>query len=333
MAKHKAATEISIAQEERSSFAEFVDQYKWIGLGLLAIVSAGILWKSKASEAAVAEHRADYSSLYSALSGEDAGADAVAEAATKIQDPAVAAIARMNQAAILSSEREYVDAREALSLGLDHLPAVFSKVKFPVGAEGEETTLASQMQSSIAREGEWMDQHKALFENPRLPDGSPRVELTTSKGKILIGLYLDRAPGHVKNFMKLAEEGYYNGTKFHRTLPGAFIQGGDPNSRDDAPETWGLGGPETKITKEKSGLVHAAGSLAAAKQGGQEDSSGSQFYLTASPQHQFDSGYVVYGTILEGLEVIEEISNGEIREDKAETPVELIEIISATVLN
>ena len=79
--------------------------------------------------------------------------------------------------------------------------------------------------------------------------------------------------------------------------------------------------------------MHAAGSLAAAKQGGQEDSSGSQFYLTASPQHQFDSGYVVYGTIIEGLEIVEEISNGELREDKAETPVDLIEITSATVLN
>ena len=332
MAKHKAATEISIAQEERSAFAEFVDQYKWIGLGLLAVVSAGILWKSKASEAAITEQRADWKDLYTATSNPDATADTVAEAAKKIKEPSVAAIARLTQAAILSSEREYGDAEQALGLALDDAPAIFSKTKFPLGPEGEEVTLLKQMQSSIANEDAWMKEHKALFENPALPEGSPRVELNTTKGKIVIGLYMERAPGHVKNFMKLAEEGYYDGTKFHRIVPGGFIQGGDPNSRDDDPESWGRGGPETKVAKEKSELVHAAGSLAAAKQGGQEDSSGSQFYLTASPQHQFDNGYVVYGTILEGLEIVEEISNGDLREDKAETPVELIEITSATVL-
>jgi cyclophilin family peptidyl-prolyl cis-trans isomerase len=332
MAKHKAATEISIAQEERSAFADFVDQYKWIGLGLLAVVAAIILWKSKAGEAALAEQREDWNTLYAALTGEDASAETVAEAAKKIKEPSVAAIARINQAAILSGDRKYQEGKDTLGFALTNAPAIFSKVKFPVGPDGEEISLLKKMQTSITNEGAWMDSHKALFENPPLPEGSPRVELNTTKGKIVIGLYLEKAPQHAKNFMRLAEEGYYNGTKFHRIVTGGFIQGGDPNSRNDEPETWGRGGPESKVPKEDSGLVHAAGALAAAKQSGQEDSSGSQFYLTATPQHQFDSGYVVYGTVLEGLEVIEEISNGELREDKEETPVELIEITSATVL-
>ncbi len=332
MAKHKAATEISIAQEERSAFAEFVDQYKWIGLGLLAVISAGILWKSKAKQAATAEQRGDWKVLYAATTADDAGAATVAEAAKKINEPSVAAIARVTQAAFLTNDREYADAEQALAQALDDAPAIFSKIKFPIGADGEESTLLKKMESSIASEGKWMEAHKSLFENPDLPEGAPRVELNTTKGKIVIGLYVEQAPQHAKNFMKLASEGYYDGTKFHRTVQGGFIQGGDPNSRNDEPETWGRGGPDTKVPKEDSGLVHAAGALAAAKQGGQEDSSGSQFYLTATPQHQFDSGYVVYGKVIEGLDVVEEISNGEQREDKAETPVELIEITSATVL-
>ncbi|MEM8711765.1 MAG: peptidylprolyl isomerase, partial [Planctomycetota bacterium] len=257
MAKHKAATEISIAQEERSAFAEFVDQYKWIGLGAIFAIGAVIVWKSRSSEAAVAEKRADWSALYSAMSDTDGGAEAIAEAAKKIKQPSVAAVARISQAAMLSEEREYANAEQALAQALKDAPAIFSKVKFPVGPDGEEVTLLKSMQSHLSAEAAWMDEHKSLFENPTLPEGSPRVELTTPKGKILLGLYLDRAPGHVKNFLSLVEEGYYDGTKFHRINTGAFIQGGDPNSRNDEPETWGLGGPDKKVAKEDSGLVHA----------------------------------------------------------------------------
>ena len=89
---------------------------------------------------------------------------------------------------------------------------------------------------------------------------------------------------------------------------------------------------EEKIKKEDSGLVHAAGALSAAKQSGAVDSSGSQFFITATAMHQFDNNYVVYGTVLEGLELVEEISNADIRDDKPETPVELIEITKAIVL-
>ena len=72
--------------------------------------------------------------------------------------------------------------------------------------------------------------------------------------------------------------------------------------------------------------------LAAAKVSGAVNSSGSQFYLTASPQHQFDGNYVVYGRVLEGLDLVKEVSNGEIREEKAETPVEPVTIISTRIL-
>lgn len=332
MAKHKAATEISIAQEERSAFAEFVDQYKWIGLGLLGAVAAVILWMNRSNEAAIEAQRADWDALYQVTSDGEADAAAVAEAAMAIKEPSVAAIARINQAAILSEEREYTDAEQALAQALKDAPAVFSKVKFPLGTDGEEMTLLKRMETTLSAESQWMEEHKSLFENPELPEGSPRVELNTAKGKIVIGLYMEKAPQHAKNFMTLAEEGYYDGTKFHRIQPDGFIQGGDPNSRNDDPASWGTGGPDTKVPQEDSGLVHAAGVLAAAKQGGAKDSSGSQFYLTATPQHQFDGNYVVYGKVIEGLEVIKEISNAEIREDKAETPVDLVEITSATVI-
>ncbi len=328
MAKHKAATEISIAQEERSAFAEFVDQYKWIGLGALGAIGAGILWMTRTSDAAIQENREDWGTLFNAFSGPEADASDLADAAKAIKKPAVAAVARISQAAMLAQDRKHSDAEQALGLALTDAPAIFSEVKFPVGKDGEEMTLLKKMQTSLSAEEKWMGKNMRLFENPAPAAGSPRVELNTDKGKIVVELYMDKAPLHAKNFIKLANEGYYDGTGFHRIKPGQFIQGGDPNSRNEDPTTWGQGGPETKVPKEDSGLLHFAGYLAAAKQGGQEDSSGSQFYITATPMHEFDGGYVVYGKVLEGLELVNEISLGEIREEKADAPVELIKITS-----
>ena len=110
---------------------------------------------------------------------------------------------------------------------------------------------------------------------------------------------MDYAPS-VKNMMKLVGEGFYDGVRFHRVVGGQFIQGGDPNSREDDADlghrrSW-LHRPEGRQRPR-----HVAGALAAAKPGGAKDF-GSQFYITAQPMHrQFDGGYVVYGQVIEGL--------------------------------
>lgn len=111
-----------------------------------------------------------------------------------------------------------------------------------------------------------------------------KVKISTSLGDIIVRLY-DETPLHRDNFLKLAQEGYYNGTIFHRVIKDFMIQGGDPNSKDPQPGAqYGTGGPDYTIEAEiKSELIHKRGALAAARQGDEVNperrSSGSQFYI------------------------------------------------------
>lgn len=111
-----------------------------------------------------------------------------------------------------------------------------------------------------------------------------KVKISTSLGDIIVRLY-DETPLHRDNFLKLATEGYYNGTIFHRVIKDFMIQGGDPNSKDPQPGAhYGTGGPEYTIEAEiKPELIHKRGALAAARQGDEVNperrSSGSQFYI------------------------------------------------------
>lgn len=121
----------------------------------------------------------------------------------------------------------------------------------------------------------------------------PRVQMTTSLGVIVVELY-NETPQHRDNFLKLAGEGFYDGTLFHRVISGFMAQGGDPQSVDAAPGTrLGTGGPGYTIESEiDPAFIHVKGALAAARQGDQVNpqrrSSGSQFYIVqgrdVSPQ-------------------------------------------------
>lgn len=331
MAKHKAATEVTIAQEEKSGFAEAVFRYKWPALTALAVAAAAILYVQSASEAATESARAEWSKLYDAQNEDDKLA-ALSQATGSMEDPQVRAWAYLNMALLQLDEGDYEGASASLELARQSAPEVLATLQFPIGPDDTNETLIDHLARSVGEEAAWTEAHPFILENPPLPEGSPRVELTTDLGSIVLGLDLEAAPLHAKNFMALVEEGYYDGIRFHRIMPGAFIQGGDPNSRDEDDSTWGLGGPETTISPEDTKLIHTEGVLAAAKKGGAVNSSGSQFYLTASRQHQFDGNYVVYGRVLEGLDLVREISNAEQRETKAETPAEPVTIISAKML-
>src|SRR5258708_19246249 len=85
------------------------------------------------------------------------------------------------------------------------------------------------------------------------------AELHTSAGEIDIRFFPDVAPNHVKNFIDLAEKGFYNGTKFHRVIPGFMIQGGDPNTISGSPATWGTGGSHNNVNAEFSSAKHKRG--------------------------------------------------------------------------
>ncbi len=115
-------------------------------------------------------------------------------------------------------------------------------------------------------------------------DETSYYEITTSFGTMIVELY-DETPGHRDNFRKLVADGFYDGTTFHRVIPGFMIQGGDPNSKDDDPNNDGLGGPGYTIPAEfNPNYFHKKGALAAARTptgptNPNSESSGSQFYI------------------------------------------------------
>ena len=142
-------------------------------------------------------------------------------------------------------------------------------------------------------------------------------EIATPAGAFVVRLS-DETPGHRDNFKKLAAEGFYDGTTFHRVIRGFMIQGGDPNSRDDDPVDDGQGGPGYTLPAEiVPGLRHTVGALAAARQGDavnpERRSSGSQFYVVTGNARHLDGQYTVFGHVVEGLDVLD-------RFQQAETP-------------
>jgi len=140
------------------------------------------------------------------------------------------------------------------------------------------------------------------------------VTVTTSLGEIKLVLF-DETPLHKQNFLKLTNEGFYNGTTFHRIIDGFMIQGGDPNSKDSLPYNDGQGGPGYTIPAEfNDKLTHVQGAVAAARMGDQvnpkKESSGSQFYIVESKEgsHFLDKSYTVFGQVISGIPVVEKIA-------------------------
>jgi peptidylprolyl isomerase/peptidyl-prolyl cis-trans isomerase B (cyclophilin B) len=140
------------------------------------------------------------------------------------------------------------------------------------------------------------------------------VTITTKFGDMVLLLH-EQTPKHKENFIKLSQEGFYNGTTFHRVIKNFMIQGGDPNSKDSIPRNDGQGGPGYTIPAEfRPELKHDKGSLAAARQGDQVNptkaSSGSQFYIVNDQKgaHFLDGSYTVFGHVIQGMSVIDKIS-------------------------
>jgi cyclophilin family peptidyl-prolyl cis-trans isomerase len=134
-------------------------------------------------------------------------------------------------------------------------------------------------------------------------DDLPRVRLTTSKGEIVLELFENEAPNTVANFISLVEKEFYNGVTFHRVLPGFMAQGGDPSGD-------GTGGPGYTIEcecDEPDARMHFRGSLSMAKTP-DPDTGGSQFFLTFRPTPSLDTKHTVFGRILEGFEVLPEMT-------------------------
>jgi peptidyl-prolyl cis-trans isomerase B (cyclophilin B) len=145
---------------------------------------------------------------------------------------------------------------------------------------------------------------------PPPPPQAPRPEAVISVerfGEIRLELIPEVAPQTAENFIKLASEGFYDGTTFHRIIPDFMIQGGDPNSRNRDPRDDGKGGPGYKIDDEFSEISHARGMVSMANTG-KPKSGGSQFFIVVADFPQLDGKYSLFGRVLEGMEVADRIT-------------------------
>ena len=133
--------------------------------------------------------------------------------------------------------------------------------------------------------------------------------VTTTEGVMVLEFWPDVAPGHVENFKKLAKQGFYDGTAFHRVIKGFMIQGGDPNTKDAAKESqWGMGGPGYKIKAEFNKKSHVRGVLSAARSQ-DPDSAGSQFFICHDKATFLDGKYTAFGKLIKGDDVLEKINS------------------------
>jgi len=127
--------------------------------------------------------------------------------------------------------------------------------------------------------------------------------IETKKGNIVLELFDNDAPNTVENFVKLINQGFYNGLTFHRVIPNFMIQGGCPKGN-------GTGGPGYKIKCEIKPRKHTKGALSMAHAG--KNTGGSQFFITHSPQPHLDGVHTVFGQVTEGMEVVNKIKNNDV---------------------
>lgn len=135
------------------------------------------------------------------------------------------------------------------------------------------------------------------------------VVMTTNKGAITIELFADTKPNTVANFVKLANEGFYNGTRFHRVIKGFMIQGGDPLSKDMTKQAyWGTGGPGYQFADEiGTDNKNVIGSISMANAG--PNTNGSQFFINTANNNFLDPKHTAFGRVTAGMEVVTAIEN------------------------
>lgn len=201
----------------------------------------------------------------------------------------------------------------------------------------------------IAAGGAWLMGRSDSGENEAAPNtpaqNEPSMEdnqaktlvvLHTNKGDITIELFMDKTPITAGNFAKLAREGFYDNTKFHRVISGFMIQGGDPGSKGDDPSLYGRGGPGYNIQDEFVGeLSNVRGTISMANTG-QPNSGGSQFFINLVDNTGLDfdkppltSSHAVFGRVTEGMDVVDAIA--ETPKDARDVPLEPVIITSISL--
>ena len=176
------------------------------------------------------------------------------------------------------------------------------------------------------------DNSGAFFENGRHRTFSKQeiqtMEQTTAIietkfGEINLKFFPEVAPNHVKSFIDLANDGFYDGTTFHRIVPGFVIQGGDPNTKSDDRSRHGMGGPGFTLKAEFSKLPHKRGSLSMAR-AANPDSAGSQFFICVADAPFLDGEYTIFGEVVEGMDVVDKIVSQP--KDQRDNPIERVDM-------
>ena len=171
---------------------------------------------------------------------------------------------------------------------------------------------------------------------PLPPDTRPKAIIKTKFGEMEMKFYPDLAPNHVENFIKLAKSSFYNGTIFHRVIPGFMIQGGDPNTKNSLrKETFGQGGPKDDkgnpilLKAEFTDTPHKRGIVSMAR-ANEPDTAGSQFFIVVEDSFFLDRKYTVFGQVTKGLGIADKIAglprnDHDLPNDRIEMTVTIVE--------
>jgi len=183
------------------------------------------------------------------------------------------------------------------------IPAPASAATAPDEPQAEPEAAPSPEDAEALRAAE------ALAAKLGLPHPVVTLEVE-SYGSIRIELLPEKAPKTAANFAGLAEKGFYDGTTFHRIIPGFMIQGGDPNSKNRDPRDDGLGGPDYTIPDEPSDLKHVRGVVSMANLG-RPQTGGSQFFILVADRPDLDGHYSAFGRVVDGMDVADKIASVE----------------------
>ena len=152
--------------------------------------------------------------------------------------------------------------------------------------------------------------------------------IQTVHGNIELEFFVDKAPRHVENFKKLAKEGFYNGTAFHRVLPGFMIQGGDPNSKSEDRAQHGSGGPGHSVDAEFNDTRHVRGILSMARSS-DPNSAGSHVFICVQVSFFLAGQYTAFGKVIQGMDVADKIVSED--RDSNDNPLARMEMTSVTI--
>lgn len=165
--------------------------------------------------------------------------------------------------------------------------------------------------------------HKKFSKGEIKAMAKQKAIIHTKFGDITLKFFPEVAPNHVNNFIELAKKGFYNGTTFHRVVPGFVIQGGDPNSKKPDRSQHGMGGPGYSLKAEFNDRPHKRGTLSMAR-AAHPDSAGSQFFICVADAPFLDSNYTVFGEVVKGLEVVDKIVSQQ--RDSRDNPLDRVEV-------